>query len=134
MPLLDTDRRPDTLMPLIKKYIKPNSMIYSDGRAAYRNLHHGNKHLSINHSENFAGSHDPEIHTQNIERLWRDMKEWMLRRGIKSEYLAQYIAHYLFIQGNSKCLIHFFSGSGTVIPVAGRQKAISALASPNFSR
>jgi len=114
VPLLGTDRSADTLIPLIKKYIKPNSVIYSDGWAAYRNLqHHGYKHLSINHSENFVDPHDPQIHTQNIERLWRDLKEWVKRPGIRSIYIPQYLARYLFIKEHENSLIHaVFFASG----------------------
>lgn len=121
VPLVDGDRSADTLIPLIKKYIKPDSMIYSDKWAAYRNLKHlGYKHLSINHSENFVDPHDPQRHTQNIERLWRDLKEWIRRPGIRAEYLPQYIARYLFIKENSNSPLHsFFVEAASLYPPQG---------------
>ena len=35
--------------------------------------------------------------TENIERLWRDIKECPKRPGIRSQYLGQYLAQYLFV-------------------------------------
>ena len=32
------------------------------------------KHLKINHSENFVQPENKEVHTQNIESLWRKLK------------------------------------------------------------
>ena len=68
------------LIPLITKYIKPHSIIISDKWRAYNKLaEHGYVHKCVNHSENFVDPDNPSIHTQNIERLWRDIKEWMKR-------------------------------------------------------
>jgi hypothetical protein len=42
----------------------------------YRDLNWcGFEHYSVNHSENFVDPDVPWIHTQNIERLWRSLKE-----------------------------------------------------------
>ncbi|XP_063587020.1 uncharacterized protein LOC134764362 [Penaeus indicus] len=68
VPLVGTDRSAGTLIPLIWKYIKLDSVIYSDGWAACRNLQqHGYKHMSINNSENFVDPHDLQIHTKYRE-------------------------------------------------------------------
>lgn len=101
IPLLEAEERrnEETLIPLIKKYILPGSIIYSDSWRAYNNIEqHSFKHYTINHSENFVNPQDLEIHTQNIERLWRDVKEWVKRPGIRSTYLRQYLSRYLFIR------------------------------------
>ena len=102
-------RDKETLIPLIKKYIRPGSIIYSDAWGAYRELNtHGYSHHVINHSENFVNG---TIHTQNIERVWRDIKEWIKRPGMRSKYLEQYLARYLLIQSvtDKKLLLHVFS-------------------------
>ena len=46
---------------------------------------------------------------ENIERLWRDIKEWAKRPGIRSQYLGQYLAQYLFVTSVSdQGLLHRF--------------------------
>lgn len=92
-----------TLVPLIKKYILPGSVIVSDSWRAYCNLSKENyTHKVINHSENFVDPSDSEVHTQNIERLWRDIKEWIKRPGIRSTFLQQYISRYLFLRSTEE--------------------------------
>ena len=70
---------------------------------------------------------DPEdstIHTQNIERLWRDIKEWSRRPGSRSKYLHQYLARYLFITGTEgKKLLHsFLTQAALLYPPQGTKK------------
>ena len=45
-----------------------------------------------------------------MERLWRDIKEWVKRPGIRSKFLEQYLSRYLFIRSidNSSELLHHF--------------------------
>lgn len=62
----------DTLIPIMHKHILPGSVIITDGWAAYRTLkNRGYTHHVINHSENFVDPENPQVHTQNIERLCR---------------------------------------------------------------
>lgn len=70
----------------------------SDEWAAYRKVsQHGYVHMTINHRELFAGPNNPEIHTQNIEKLWKDAKSYILRPGIWKEYYHWYLKkRYLF--------------------------------------
>ena len=83
------DRSARTLIPLIKQYIRAGSVVMSDGWAAYRTLKdEGYSHKVINHSEEFVDPDDRSVHTQTIERLWRDVKEWTKRPGMKTEYFA----------------------------------------------
>ena len=111
IPLLDEnrDRSAETLIPLIKKYILPGSVIVSDGWKAYSSLRNeGYTHWVINHSEHFVDPENPDIHTQNIERLWRDIKEWTKRPGMKTEYFEQYFSRYLFLKENHQHRHHQF--------------------------
>ena len=77
-------RKKETLIPIIKKYIKPGSVIYSDKWGAYSTLsNHGYTHYQINHSANFVDPQDCSIHTQNIESLWRCFKKHSKRPEMK---------------------------------------------------
>lgn len=103
------DRSAATLIPLIKKYILPRTTIVSDGWKAYSSIgNEGYTHWVINHTEHFVDPDNKEIHTQNIERLWRSVKEWSKRPGIKSEYFQQYFARYLFIDAHYEHRHHHF--------------------------
>jgi len=79
------DRSAETLIPIIQKYIKPGSTIFSDQWAAYRDLQRlGYQHHTVNHSQNFV---DPTTGTctNAIEAYWSRVKRnihlhWLSRR------------------------------------------------------
>ena len=89
-----------TLLPLIEKYILLGTLIMSDGWKANEDiaLIEGKNytHKVVNHSECYVDPTDRTVHTQNIERMWRSMKEDYARPGIRAEYFNQYIARFLF--------------------------------------
>ena len=62
--------------------------------------------------QNFVDPSNPSIHTQNIERLWLDLKQWIKRPGNGGKYLYQYLARYLFISSDSGSLHNFFLRAG----------------------
>ena len=108
-------RTANTLVPIIQKYIQPGSIIYSDKWKVYDNLNTlGYKHFTINHAKKFV--------TQNIERLWRDMKAWIKSPGNRRAFLKQYIARYLFVTNcvPATSLLHdFFLQAATLYPPRG---------------
>ena len=120
VPLIEEnqDRSAASLIPLIKKYILPGTIIVSDGWKAYSSVgSEGYTHWVVNHAEHFVDPQNKEIHTQTIERFWRDIKEWTKRPGIKSQYFEQYFARYLFIKENYKHRHHqFFLAAARLYP------------------
>lgn len=69
VPLIDQKRDSNSLIPLVKKYILPGTIIVSDSWRAYSKLKEYNcTHWVINHSKNFVDPVNPEIRTQSIER------------------------------------------------------------------
>jgi transposase-like protein len=69
-----------SLMPLIERYIKKGSRIYSDEWGVYRTLdQRGYGHLTTNHSSGEYAVGD--IHSQGIENTWSHLK-----RSIKGTY------------------------------------------------
>jgi transposase len=63
-----TDTKSDTLMPIIVKKIKPDSIVYTDCYGSYNALDVSEfKHYRINHSELFANKHN---HINGIENFW----------------------------------------------------------------
>ncbi|KAI6646400.1 hypothetical protein LOD99_12522 [Oopsacas minuta] len=64
------DRSTATLLPIIQRFIHPQTIIYSDEWASYNILSHsGYTHYTVNHSENFVGP-ATYVHTQKIEGSW----------------------------------------------------------------
>lgn len=85
------------LTPEIKKSIKSGATIYSDDARVYNKLPvHGYPHASINHSA--SRYVDGNIHTQNVENLWSNMKRGIkgVYRHVDDEYLQAYVAEYTF--------------------------------------
>ncbi|EFN85309.1 hypothetical protein EAI_15993, partial [Harpegnathos saltator] len=73
------------------------SIIYSDKWRAYDALSNDKNytHETVNRSVNFV---NPEtgVYTQNIERLWRDMRANIPRYGTRDYYFTHYLAEFLF--------------------------------------
>ena len=85
-----------TLVGIIKEHIKPGTTIHSDCWAAHQTLNEeGFVHKTVNHSEIFVNP-DDGVHTQNVERLWKDVKSWILKSGIRKIRFEKYIASYVF--------------------------------------
>ena len=67
-----SDTKSDTLMPIIVKKIKPDSVVYTDCYGSYNALDVSEfKHYRINHSVLFASKHN---HISGIENFWNQAK------------------------------------------------------------
>lgn len=98
-----------TLLPLIKKYIRPGSVIISDQWSACHKLsEHGFTHYMTNNLGDFVDPEVCKVHTENIEKLWLKFKKWMKRACIKSRSLYQCLAKYLFIKVHKDERLHQF--------------------------
>ena len=62
----------DTLMPVIRQKIMPDSIVYTDSLSSYGKLDvSGFIHYRINHSKEFA---DRQNHINGIENFWNQVK------------------------------------------------------------
>ena len=67
----------ETLIPLIKEKVRPDSIVYTDTFKSYNALDVSEfRHLRINHSELFA---DHKNHINGIENFWNQAKRHMRR-------------------------------------------------------
>ena len=67
-----TDTKTETLLPIIRQKIKPESIVYTDSYRSYNVLDvSGFKHYRINHSKLFAHKHN---HINGIENFWNQAK------------------------------------------------------------
>ena len=69
------DRKEETLLALIEKYVAPGSIVYTDGWKSYQNIQSklGMRHRVVNHSKAFVIP-KTQIHTNTIEGTWSAMK------------------------------------------------------------
>ena len=108
-----------TLLAVIKQWIRPGTTIMSDCWRAYDCLSSENfVHQAVNHSQNFV-SPDSGAHTQNIERLWRDVRGGIPRFGRSEKHLVGYLAEFLFkrkFPDHRDRVQAFFSAVGELYP------------------
>ena len=86
-----------TLLPLIQRYVRPGTMIYSDGWAAYNNLPNiGYGHERVIHADNFV---DPVtgVHTNGVEAYWSRAKQKLKAvYGSRLHMVPSYLDEYLW--------------------------------------
>lgn len=86
-----------TLVNIIKKFILPGTKIITDGWKAYNKLEEeGYIHECVNHSVEFVNSEDRSVHTQNVERLWKSLKQTMKKEGRPTERDQMYIFQFIY--------------------------------------
>jgi transposase len=80
----------ETLYPIIKEKIMPDSVVYTDCYRVYDVLDiSGFKHYRINHSRLFADKHN---HINGIENFWNQAKRHLRKfNGIKKEHFHLYL-------------------------------------------
>lgn len=81
------------------------------------------QHYAINHSENFISPKGCEVHTQNVQGIWKDM-EWVKLPGIRSQFLYQYLACYSLSKMHELVnLLHpFFMQTTVLYPPQGTKQ------------
>lgn len=79
------DAKTDTLMPIIRNRIKPDSVVYTDCWRSYNALDVSKfKHYRINHSKLFA---QKQNHINGIENFWNQAKRHMRKfNGIPRQH------------------------------------------------
>jgi hypothetical protein len=102
-------RKRSEIVPIILRHVASGAWIYSDCFGAYINTRtkesflepFGYTHLYINHSLHFVNPLISSIHTNTIERLWRDARSYMRLRQPRV-FFNEYLATYYFFQSQSK--------------------------------
>ena len=68
-----SNRKTDTLFPLIQEWILPGTRVVSDSWAGYATIEQRSQgaltHAAVNHSLNFVDPQDPSIHMNRIENV-----------------------------------------------------------------
>ncbi len=88
------DRTESTITPLILRYIKAGSTVYTDEASIYVNnkskeskLSEFNfAHFHVCHKYTFVHEFFPDVHTNQIESIWREIKDYIRVRHATSSY------------------------------------------------
>jgi transposase-like protein len=92
------NRTRDTLLPIIKKWILPGTLIISDCWKPYDVLSEEDfKHLKVNHSLHFKDP-DTGANTNRIEATWRAAKSYYNTSGRRKSFYGGYLAKYSFFK------------------------------------
>ena len=101
------DRTIKTLDEVIKKFIKPGSIIVSDSFSSYKNLEERMpqyEHLMVNHSKHYV---DPvsKACTNTVEGKWNKLKKSIPRQGFRTdEVLQEYLGEQMWRKCNGENL------------------------------
>ncbi len=84
------DAKTDTLMPIIRQQVKPDSIVYTDTWRSYNALDVSEfKHYRINHSKLFANKHN---HINGIENFWNQVKRHMRKfNGVPKDHFHLFL-------------------------------------------
>ena len=84
------NRKRETLLPIIKRYILPGTTIHSDFWKAYHYLTtEGYVHEKENHFETFVAENG--VHTNNIESRWHGLKKSLPKYGTTKTLYNSYL-------------------------------------------
>lgn len=113
------NRCSETLLPIIQQHVAVGSIIHTDKWRAYDILNTYNyTHKTVNHSVNFV---DPVtgVHTQNIERLWREMRANIPRFGTRDYHFINYLAEFVFkrVYNYDERIDAFFNIMSSIYPL-----------------
>jgi transposase-like protein len=89
-----SDRSAATLIPIIQKYVEPDTTIHSDCWKAYSSLEkEGYIHLTVNHSIEFRNK-DTGACTNLIESTWNAVKKSLPKTGTQKHFYDGYLVEY----------------------------------------
>lgn len=99
-------RDSNTLKSIISSNVNPQSTIITDAWRGYNFLKNENyQHKIVNHSINFINPEDQNIHTQNVENLWKYVKKYFKKYyGNQKKNFKYFLFEYIFIKGKKKIL------------------------------
>uniref|UniRef100_A0A0L8GF40 ISXO2-like transposase domain-containing protein n=1 Tax=Octopus bimaculoides TaxID=37653 RepID=A0A0L8GF40_OCTBM len=95
------DRSSETHLPLIKKFIKPSTTVYSDCWSAYNGITEIDgtptyTHFKVNYSENVVVP-TTGVHTNSVEWYWKNAKRrFMTMMGVHTDMVELYLDEFLW--------------------------------------
>jgi transposase-like protein len=94
--VIANDRSQQTLKKIIKKHVRPETMIYTDSWKGYFHLEElGMKHKRVNHSKTHVEYHG-NIHTNHIEGTWAGIKLQISKRNRNINLIEKHLLEFVW--------------------------------------
>lgn len=87
-------RDAETLNGVAEARILPGTIVFSDSWRGYKTIKTRHVFFQVNHSKTFVDKEDRNIHTNNIERLWRSLKDSI--RGCNIQNYQEHIDLFMY--------------------------------------
>jgi hypothetical protein len=97
-----------TLTNAVYKNVSRSANVMTDGHTGYRYLPKiGYNHKCVNHSVQYVDSNDKNVHTNNIESFWGQMKRGLTGtyRTVSPKYLLNYCDEFSFRHNHRKNIL-----------------------------
>ncbi|XP_067659400.1 uncharacterized protein [Haliotis asinina] len=106
-------RDADTLLSVLRKWVRPGSVIHSDCWKAYSRLNEmGYEHVTVNHSKEFVNAENGAC-TNKIESTWRAVKASLPRygtaKGLYDSYFVEYIVRKKYLRCSDDPFLTFLT-------------------------
>lgn len=102
------NRKSDTLTPIIKKYVKSDSILYTDCWKGYSDLKNQfSSHCTVNHSVGFVDS-ITGVHTNTIEGNWCSVKKSIPSRCRTKDLVSLYLIKYMLTRNFKESAFYEF--------------------------
>ena len=96
-------RDKESLGKIIFDHVRSGSRIFTDGWKGYNGLRLMGlqyTHQTVNHSQHFVNPNDRNVHTNTIERAWRNLRESIPLQTRKCD-IESHIETFLFFHNNA---------------------------------
>lgn len=97
--IVTKDTSPEAIQPVIRKYVRPETIFISDDWKAYKNLGDDYLHYTVKHSDrSYKPEYDNQVHTNNIEGAWKVMKNSLrdMYNSVSRKHLQWYVDEFVF--------------------------------------
>lgn len=95
------DTSPEAIQPLIRRFVRPETVFISDDWKAYKGLGDNYLHYTVKHSDRGFKNppeYDSEVHTNNIEGAWKIMKNSLrdMYNSVSKKHLQWYVDEFVY--------------------------------------
>lgn len=99
------DTSPKSLQPVIKKFVKPETIFVSDDWKGYKGLGNEYLHFTVKHSDKgYKNDYSADVHTNNIEGAWKIMKNSLrdMYNSVTKKHLQLYVDEFVYLYNMRK--------------------------------
>lgn len=96
--IVTKDTSIEQVQPIVKKFVKKDSILVTDDWKAYKNLDHLYTHYAIKHSDGYQSPDVSMKHTGSIEGAWKIMKNSLrdMYNHVSKKHLQFYVDEFVY--------------------------------------